>query len=118
MYAYDLTIGPVHYKDRGQWKCEVFVDGRSEQSAVGELKVEVPLTSLTLKSTDQSGALIVDEKSNLKILCETAPSSPPPQSLNIFVGEKRLSKVQIQRSTPETDLHVLKAMVNLPNVQR
>ena len=119
MYAYDLTISPVHYEDRGQWKCEVFDrNGLGDQSAVGDLDVEVPLTALSLKSDDDSGALIVDEKSNLKILCETSPATPPPDSLQIFVHGKRLENVQVQRSTPQTQLHILKAMVTLKNVPR
>jgi len=97
VYEYDLIISPVHWRDRGLWKCEIeSKNGISAQSIEGSLDVEVPLAEVLVQSDENVGALVVDEHRELTVVCQTSPSTPAPMSLQILIGQNVLTDVQVR----------------------
>ena len=119
MFEYDLTISPVHWRDRGSWKCQVEDSrGESKQSVEGSLDVEVPLKSVAIRSDDDSGALVVDEHDEVQIICRTSPATPAPENLRIYIGNELLNNVQVQISTLGDEMKQVIGTVRVKNVVR
>ena len=118
VYAYDLVISPVAWEDRGRWKCEVDLGSMNglKTSAIGDLEVEMPLTSVDLETTDFSGSILVDKDDDVQIKCSTSATYPPPNGIEILIGSAKLSNIQIQeqRSGSLTKLTAIGKLNNVP----
>ena len=114
-----MHISPVHWSDRGVWKCEVESNrGVSIQSIEGLLDVEVPLEEVYVQSDENSGALVVDENNEVKIVCQTSPSTPAPSSLTMFIGTEALKNVQVQTSMLENNMMRMIGTVKISKIPR
>jgi len=118
VYAYDLVISPVAWEDRGRWKCEVDLGSMNglKTSAIGDLEIEMPLTSVDLETTDFSGSILVDKDDDVQIKCSTSATYPAPNGIEILIGSAKLSNIQIQeqRSGSLTKLTAIGKLNNVP----
>ena len=78
----------------------------------------MPLENVSIKSEDNSGALIVDEDNELRIICLTSPSTPAPKNLEIFIGREKMNAVQVQKSVLESNLIQLTGSMKISKVNR
>ena len=124
VYAYDLTIKPVKWDDRGEWKCGI--PDHSVQSSVGELDVSIPLSSVAITSGGRPNVsnqgheetIVVDEGDDLTIWCRTGFAYPAPDNLEIYIDNQRQQKVEIQTHTAQNGLSRMTGSMMIKKVDR
>ena len=124
VYAYDLTINPVKWDDRGEWKCGI--PDHSVQSSVGQLEVNIPLSSVAITSGGRPNVsnqgheetIVVDEDDDLTIWCRTGFAYPAPDNLEIYIDNERQQKVEIQTHTAQNGLSRMTGSMMIKKVDR
>ena len=126
VYAYDLTIKPVKWEDRGEWKCGVENQNGVSQSSLGQLTVNIPLQSVAISSGGRPNVsnegyedtIVVDEHDDLTIWCRTGFAFPAPDNLEIFIDNAKQTKVDIQTHTAQNGLSQMTGSMMIKSVNR
>ena len=124
VYEYDLAIEPVTWADRGEWKCGLPILG--EQSSIGKLEVNIPLKSMSISAGGRPNVsnqgheetIVVDEEDDLTIWCRTGFAYPAPDSIEIYIDDRKQNRVEIQTQTSADGLSMMTGSLMIRQASR